>query len=93
MFARAGRMLSAKGAETGWRDDYGTGLRDTAAVLALAAQAGSNAVNLESTGKALAARLAAVPLSTQEAAPDADGGECADRPARCRRADGGQHAD
>ncbi|RWR44644.1 alpha-2-macroglobulin family protein [Sinirhodobacter ferrireducens] len=68
MFARAGRMLSAKGAETGWRDDYGTGLRDTAAVLALAAQAGSNAVNLESTGKALASRLAAVPLSTQEAA-------------------------
>ncbi|MEM9249259.1 MAG: alpha-2-macroglobulin family protein [Pseudomonadota bacterium] len=48
-----------------WRDDYGSAWRDTAGLLALAAEAGSDAIPLE----ALAGRLVAPgrPLSTQEA--------------------------
>lgn len=69
MFARAGRMISALGIEKpSWRDDYGTDLRDTAAVLALASEAGSKAVNMETVGKSLTARLGQTSLSTQEAA-------------------------
>ncbi len=67
MFARAGRKLRGFVPDTGqiWRDDYGTNLRDTAAVLALALEAGSNALDRD----ALAARVAlgTGPLSTQEA--------------------------
>ncbi len=58
MFARAAAQLAAEtGAEeaTYWRDDYGTRLRDAAAVLALAAEAGSNTINRE----ALAVRVTA----------------------------------
>ncbi|SIO15197.1 alpha-2-macroglobulin family protein [Vannielia litorea] len=56
MFARAAAQLAATPGEeqaTSWRDDYGTNLRDAAAVLALSAEAGSNTVNRE----ALAVRV------------------------------------
>lgn len=48
-----------------WRADYGTGTRDAAALLTLAVEAGSQALDRE----ALVSRLAAIsgPLSTQEA--------------------------
>lgn len=70
MFARAGRMLAGQvGEETAqiWRSDYGTNLRDAAAVLTLAVEAGSDAVDRE----ALAARISAATMrgqSTQEKA-------------------------
>ncbi len=67
MFARANAMLDRAGPEAApaWRDDYGTGLRDAAAVLALSIEAGSAVADRE----ALVARLAQMrgPLSTQEA--------------------------
>ncbi|MDP5220660.1 alpha-2-macroglobulin family protein [Ruegeria sp. 2205SS24-7] len=67
MFARAAAMLSRRtGTEPAiWRADYGTDLRDTAAVLALASEVGSAAVDLD----ALVHRVTA-PIdrpSTQEA--------------------------
>ncbi|MWD27937.1 alpha-2-macroglobulin family protein [Aquicoccus sp. SCR17] len=68
MFAKAVASLRAQDAPDRplWRADYGTVLRDTAGVLALAAEAGSQAVDRP----ALAARVAAAghPLSTQEQA-------------------------
>ena len=68
MFGRAAAMLrSGPGEEEqAWRMDYGTGLRDAAAVLTLAAEAGSEAVDRD----ALAAMVAAPDRvrSTQEAA-------------------------
>lgn len=68
MFARAARMVSALGKETAsWRDDYGTDLRDSAAVLALASESGSQAVNMQTAGASLISRLAQTRLSTQEA--------------------------
>ena len=65
MFARAVSRLGAA-PDRGWRDDYGTALRDTAAVLTLASAAGSEAVDRA----ALAGRIAAAEgrLSTQEQA-------------------------
>ncbi len=46
MFARAGRLVAASGGEDQvWRADYGTPKRDAAAVLALAVEAGSEAVD------------------------------------------------
>lgn len=48
MFARAARMVDATLGQDGpyyWRSDYGTNLRDGAALLALAVDAGSNAVD------------------------------------------------
>jgi len=66
MFTRATRQLAAAADEGQlWRDDYGTTLRDTAAVLALAVEAGTDTVDRD----ALFARLAGGPaqLSTQEA--------------------------
>jgi uncharacterized protein YfaS (alpha-2-macroglobulin family) len=65
MFARAAALLDGPAPdETLWRADYGTVLRDTAGVLALAVAAGSRAVDRE----ALAARIANAPgtHSTQE---------------------------
>lgn len=66
MFARAGRMIASRDAPEApvWRVDYGTNLRDAAGVLALAVEAGSDAVDRE----ALAARVASAgrTLSTQE---------------------------
>lgn len=68
MFARAGRMLTAADAEKAvWRDDYGSGLRDMAAVLAIAQEAGSRALDTGAIGARLSERLGRVPLSTQEA--------------------------
>ncbi|KUJ76600.1 PAN domain-containing protein [Ruegeria marisrubri] len=68
MFARAARMTAGQtGPEPAlWRDDYGTALRDTAGLLALAAEAGSNVVDRD----ALVTRIgmASGTLSTQEAA-------------------------
>ncbi|ABF65505.1 alpha-2-macroglobulin-like protein [Ruegeria sp. TM1040] len=67
MFARAAQMIAGQGAEQPlWRVDYGTQLRDTAAVLALAVEAGSAAVNRDY----LTARVADSDglRSTQEAA-------------------------
>ncbi|RWR30225.1 alpha-2-macroglobulin family protein [Sinirhodobacter populi] len=67
MFARAGRMISAQAAERAvWRVDYGSALRDRAAVLALAQEAGSTAIDSEAIGASVTQRLGQVPLSTQE---------------------------
>ncbi|MCC7319914.1 MAG: alpha-2-macroglobulin family protein [Rubellimicrobium sp.] len=68
LFARAAQAIAAnaKGAEDPvWRADYGTRLRDAAAVLTLALEAGSQAVDPE----ALSARIAQAGdrVSTQEA--------------------------
>uniref|UniRef100_UPI002B27659B alpha-2-macroglobulin family protein n=1 Tax=Leisingera sp. TaxID=1879318 RepID=UPI002B27659B len=67
MFARAAQMIGNAGHEDSrlWRADFGTALRDTAGVLALAAEAGSEAVDRVS----LSARLsgASGTRSTQEA--------------------------
>ncbi|SOC13718.1 alpha-2-macroglobulin family protein [Rhodobacter maris] len=68
MFARAARLIREATTEKPlWRDDYGTTLRDSAAVLALASEAGSQAVNMETVGASVTGRLGQVPLSTQEA--------------------------
>ncbi len=66
MFARASSGLAAA-RDTGqiWRDDYGTVLRDTAAVLALAVEAGSDTVDRAALVDRLAGAQA--PFSTQEA--------------------------
>ncbi len=67
MFTRTARQLLRPGTFDGqvWRDDFGTNLRDSAAVLALAIEASTQVINRE----ALAARVArgATHLSTQEA--------------------------
>ena len=68
MFARAAQMIGAEsqGEARLWRADFGTRLRDTAGVLALAAEAGSKAVDRAG----LSARLsnASGYRSTQESA-------------------------
>ncbi|WP_420569150.1 alpha-2-macroglobulin family protein [Thalassovita sp.] len=66
MFNRAASLIKPmqeRGANV-WRDDYGTNLRDAAAVLTLAVESGSNAVD----AVALAGRIGSVQrsLSTQE---------------------------
>lgn len=66
MFARAAALLLKSSDRTAWRDDFGSGLRDRAAVLTLAAQAGSEAVNITSLAQSLQAPDRG--LSTQEAA-------------------------
>lgn len=68
MFTRAARLIQPeepKGPNL-WRADYGTNLRDTAAVLSLAVESGSNAIDTA----ALAGRIgqAGRILSTQESA-------------------------
>jgi uncharacterized protein YfaS (alpha-2-macroglobulin family) len=65
MFARAGALLQAAEAETEqvFRADYGTAYRDAAAVLTLAVEAGSNAVDREALTDRIATSGA---LSTQE---------------------------
>ena len=69
MFARAAKRISQSRADPNapvWRVDYGTSLRDSAAVLSLAVEAGSTAVDRA----ALVSRITAPdrPLSTQEQA-------------------------
>jgi hypothetical protein len=67
MFAQAaGRLNLLPETEQVFRADFGTGLRDAAAVLALAAEAGSRAVDAEVLTASLAPRSAGT-LSTQEA--------------------------
>ena len=67
LFAQAGRMIAATspGETPIWRADYGSGLRDTAGVLALAVEAGSTAVDTASLSQRIAAANRA--FSTQEA--------------------------
>ncbi|RVV98155.1 alpha-2-macroglobulin family protein [Mesobaculum littorinae] len=70
MFAAADARLAAlpQAADPGlWRGDYGTPLRDRAAVLALAAEAGSEAVDRPRLIDAVA-QAPGAPRSTQEAA-------------------------
>jgi uncharacterized protein YfaS (alpha-2-macroglobulin family) len=69
MFGRAGRVLFARIAAEErrlWRSDYGTYRRDTAAVLALAVEAGSNAIDRDQLVQQIATDASHV--STQEAA-------------------------
>ncbi|MEM6303649.1 MAG: alpha-2-macroglobulin family protein, partial [Pseudomonadota bacterium] len=65
MFRRAGQLLVQQGTDTGWRRDYGTSLRDTAAVLKLSAEAGSLAIEPVSLISRVGNRTGR--LSTQEA--------------------------
>ena len=66
MFARAAVLLGQAHNQTGWRSDFGTHLRDTAAVLRLSTEAGSTAID----PAILIAGMHATTkrLSTQEAA-------------------------
>ncbi len=66
MFRHAGAMLARPADGSGWRDDFGTPLRDAAAVLALAAEAGSSALNQQDLSQRIT--RAGRSLSTQEAA-------------------------
>ncbi|WP_238365671.1 alpha-2-macroglobulin family protein [Mesobacterium pallidum] len=67
MFTRAAAMIAAENPDGGraWRADYGTVLRDTAGVLSLAVEAGSNAVNRDLLAASLSTDR---PMSTQEQA-------------------------
>ncbi|MEM9582230.1 MAG: alpha-2-macroglobulin family protein [Pseudomonadota bacterium] len=61
------RLQKAQPEGQRWRDDYGTNLRDAAAVLTLAVEAGSNAINLERISAQVAPTLGEVRgRSTQE---------------------------
>lgn len=70
MFGQAAK-LAATGKTTAedqvWRADYGTRLRDATALLALASEAGSTAINAADLSEAVASRMIGQPLSTQEA--------------------------
>lgn len=67
MFARAARMIGGQTDEVAeWRADYGTNLRDTAAVLALGTEAGSAAIQPAMLTSQITG--AGATMSTQEAA-------------------------
>ncbi|WP_289040747.1 alpha-2-macroglobulin family protein [uncultured Aliiroseovarius sp.] len=69
MFSRAGRMLSDRSARDEqpiWRRDYGTYRRDTAAVLAMAVEAGSEAIDRDQLVRRIGTDASRA--STQEAA-------------------------
>ncbi len=68
MFRKAdAKLQDAQSGGQRWRDDYGTNLRDAAAVLTLAVEAGSNAVNVERISAQVAPSLGEVTgRSTQE---------------------------
>ncbi|MGL4279810.1 MAG: alpha-2-macroglobulin family protein, partial [Albidovulum sp.] len=70
MFAQASRLV-AEGESTAedqvWRADYGTRLRDATALLALASEAGSTAIDAAGLSDTVASGLIGKPLSTQEA--------------------------
>jgi len=68
MFARARDLALAGATAGGWRDDYGTVLRDRAGVLALAVEAGTGVVDRLQLAGLLARRGPVHHLSTQEAA-------------------------
>ncbi|MEM6622900.1 MAG: alpha-2-macroglobulin family protein [Pseudomonadota bacterium] len=61
----ADQALSPPPGELGWRADYGSHLRDGAAVLALAAEAGSDAVDVSRLANAVSSRIGRW-TSTQE---------------------------
>ncbi len=70
MFAEAARLVASRatGEEAQhWRADYGTRLRDAAALLALASEAGSTAIDPDGLSNAVASGLTGQHLSTQEA--------------------------
>jgi len=69
LFAQAGRMLTQAPAEDAalWRSDYGTRLRDNAAVLTLAVEAGSTAFDRAPLIDAIAPVQGGPQRSTQEA--------------------------
>lgn len=70
MFTRAARLVAQSLGQPEpqvWRADYGTHLRDGAALLALATEAGSTAIPGEALADAVAAGIAGRNLSTQEA--------------------------
>ncbi|TDT73198.1 hypothetical protein BDE40_3384 [Litoreibacter halocynthiae] len=68
MFRRAASLLDKPtGNAQVWRDDYGTDLRDAAAVLTLAVEAGSNVLNVAEIGARIAPSIGdVVGRSTQE---------------------------
>ena len=68
MFERAYVLSRADGDEGGWRADYGTDQRDRAALLALAAEAGSGFVDRAALATQVARGGPVDRLSTQEAA-------------------------
>ncbi|MFN6951889.1 MAG: alpha-2-macroglobulin family protein, partial [Albidovulum sp.] len=69
MFAEAAKILARRGMAEAqvWRADYGTALRDATALLALATEAGSTAIDRDTLGNTVAAALTGQRLSTQEA--------------------------
>ncbi|MCV2872206.1 alpha-2-macroglobulin family protein [Defluviimonas sp. WL0050] len=69
MFRQAAEQLSRWGfnEQRIWRADYGTNLRDATALLTLATEAGSQAVDADMLGNDVAAVMAGQRLSTQEA--------------------------
>ncbi|SFJ82734.1 alpha-2-macroglobulin family protein [Jannaschia pohangensis] len=68
MFSRAGRELGRSQDRAGvWRADYGTHLRDSAAVLTLAVEAGSNALDRDALTRTIAPLTGNDRRSTQEA--------------------------
>jgi alpha-2-macroglobulin len=66
LFAKAAARLGSAPDPLGWRDDYGSALRDAAGVLTLATEAGSTAANLPALVTQIGSNTGA--LSTQEAA-------------------------
>ena len=66
MFTRAVLQLGSAGPDRGWRDDFGTTLRDAAGVVTLAAEAGS--ARVDAAGMARYLGTDSRHLSTQEAA-------------------------
>lgn len=66
MFRHA-RDLLDRPARSGWRDDYGTALRDAAGLLSLAVESGSEVVDRSALAARIASRPAAAALSPQEA--------------------------
>jgi len=67
MFERARDLALAGAGSDGWRDDYGTVLRDRASVLALAVEAGTGVVDRLQLAGLLERRAPVHHLSTQEA--------------------------
>jgi alpha-2-macroglobulin len=69
VFRAAVEMLSAGDDDGAWRADFGSGLRDGAAVLALAAESGTGAVDVQALAKRLESRwVGADDTSTQDEA-------------------------
>lgn len=65
MFRLAGARVAQSERGAGWRNDYGTGLRDQAAILSLAVDAGSDAIDLVSLAETVS-RAPDSRRSTQE---------------------------